>query len=172
MQKSVYILGAIILLVVAYKLFFNSKAKTGSPAPNINAELIDGSDFNWDNLKGNYVLVDFWGSWCPPCRKEIPALVGLYNQFQGQQFKSAKGFEILSIALEKNDKTSKAVAEKAGFTWKNQIIETAKFVAVSPLARAFGVTDLPSKFLIDPEGNLVGEVSLAEVKKVLQEELK
>ncbi len=146
--------------------------KTGSTAPDFKAELIDGSAFELSDLRGNYVLLDFWGSWCPPCRRDNIGLTKLYDEFKDKSFATAKGFEIVSIALEKNDKTWKKAAEKDGFNWPYQIVQKAKLVMTSPLALKYNVTNLPSKFLIDPDGNVIGaNLSYEELKKVLAENL-
>jgi thiol-disulfide isomerase/thioredoxin len=165
----------LIVALIAGGIYFFIKwnaASSGQPAPDFSAKLIDGTEFKLSDLKGKYVLIEFWGSWCPPCRAENPKVVELYKNYKGSAFKDADGFEIVTIALEKNDRTWRAAAEKDGFFWKYQIVEQAKIVVMSPLARTFGVTDLPSKFLIDPKGNLVGKVSLDEVNQTLKSKLK
>jgi thiol-disulfide isomerase/thioredoxin len=164
-----------MIAIIAGGIYFFIKwnaASSGKPAPNFKAQLIDGTEFQLSDLNGHYVLIEFWGSWCPPCRAENPKLVALYNNYKEREFKNAKGFEVVTIALEKNDRTWRAAAEKDGFNWKHQIVEQAKIVVMSPLARTFGVTDLPSKFLIDPKGNLVGKVSLEQVNQLLTSQLK
>ncbi len=173
MSKSNLIFLIIVFLGVAvYLLIKWNGASKGKPAPNFKAQLIDGAEFQLSDLSGKYVLIDFWGSWCPPCRTENPKLVALYNRYKDKEYKNATGFEVVSIALEKNDRTWSAAAEKDGFSWPYQIVEQAKLVVMSPLARTFGVTDLPSKFLIDPKGNLVAKVSLEEVNLLLEAQLK
>ncbi len=149
-----------------------NSANSGEQAPNITTVLTDDSHFSLEDLKGNYVLLDFWGSWCGPCRRENPYVVALHNKFKDQEFKDADGFKVVTVALEKNGKTWRKAAENDGFNWKYQIVEQVKFVALSPIARKYGVTDLPTKFLINPKGELVGKVSLQEVDKLLDSKVK
>ncbi len=147
-------------------------ASKGEIAPEISGQLIDGSEFNLSDLRGNYVLIDFWGSWCAPCRRENPKLVALYRKYNNQSFTDADGFEVVTIALEKNNRTWQNAAEKDGFNWEFQIVDEVKFVALSAYARFYGVTDLPSKFLINPNGELVGKVNFQTVEELLSSKLK
>ena len=168
MSKSTYVLIFIILAYLAYRIIMaKNGANSGELAPDITSNLVDGSEFALSDLKGNYILIDFWGSWCAPCRRENPMLVALHNKYKGTQFKDAEGFEVVTVALEKNDKTWRNAAEKDGFNWKYQIVEQAKFVALSSVARNYGVTDLPTKFLINPKGELIGKTSLQKVDDLL-----
>ncbi len=150
MTKVLYVLLALaVIAYIAYRFVFNPVAETGTKAPEIERKLIDGTDFNISDLRGEYVLVDFWGSWCPPCRKENPMIAWLHDKY------SDKGLNVLSIAVEKNDRGHARAIKKDKLSWPLHILETSKLVLSSPLARAYGVTDLPSKFLIDPKGNII-----------------
>jgi thiol-disulfide isomerase/thioredoxin len=163
---AVIILGAVLF-------FFLGKTKTGKGklAPEITATLDNGSAFQLSDMKGKYVLVDFWGSWCPPCRRENPNLVKLYDKYNTKDFKNAAGFEILSIAIEKNKKRVHAAIKKDGLRWPYHIIEQSGIVLTNPLALKYGVTDLPSKFLIDTDGNIVSStMSIAEIDAYLAEQ--
>lgn len=140
--------------------------KNGNSAPDFDATLIDGNPFSLSDLRGKYVLLDFWGSWCPPCRKDNPNLVSLYEQF------NSRGFEIVSIALEKNDKTWKKAIAKDGLIWPYHILRTSRLVATDVVALKYQVTDLPSKFLIDPKGEIVGvNLSKSEITNLLNTNL-
>lgn len=149
-----------ILLVIAIALFLFIKSRSpnnieNEKAPEFSAELIDGTPFNLTDLRGQYVVLDFWGSWCAPCRKENPQLVQLYKSFYGQKFKDADGFDVVTIALEKNDKRWKKASQKDGFIWKNQIVKQSRFVLTDPLAIKYQVSSVPTKLLIDPKGQIV-----------------
>ncbi len=173
MSRSSIIIIVILLTGIAGWLYikYNGVSK-GEIVPNFSEELIDGSAFNISDLRGNYVLIDFWGSWCPPCRTENPKLVELYIKYNGKEFKNANGFEIVSIALEKNDRNWEQAVAKDGLNWNYQIVQVSKLVVMSPLARLFGVTDLPTKILVDPRGNIIGKMSLTDLDAYLNSSLK
>lgn len=174
MKNTNWLYFLLALLIGLY--FYNKRGaekKTGSTAPNFTDQLMSGQPFELAELRGQYVLLDFWGSWCPPCRRDNPNLVALYKKFHGQQFVDAEGFEIVSIALEKNDKTWKKAIEKDGLTWPHHILHTSRLVAVDPLAIKYHVTDLPTKFLIGPNGDIVSvNMTRQEIEVYLRDRLR
>ena len=129
-------------------------------APEIEAELIDGTRFKLSELRGQYVVLDFWGSWCGPCLRDIPKLMGLYAKYGDKVV-------FVTVAFEKNDKRWKSVADKAGFTWKHQIVEQAKILLASPISRAYGVADIPAKFIVTPEGKLISGMNFEQMDAYL-----
>ncbi len=153
-------LAIFLIIILSYSYIKYNAASNGNQAPDFETTLVDGSSFKLSDLRGKYVLLDFWGSWCPPCLKEIPELVELHQKYP-------ENIVIVTIALEKNDKTWKKVADKAGFTWKHQIANQNRFVLMSSIARKYGVSEIPSKFLISPEGKLIGKLSFKEIDKLL-----
>jgi len=173
MKKTLSVLVLLLVPLFAYFFIYSPDKNDGKLAPDFSASLIDGSDFKLSNLRNNYVLLDFWGSWCPPCRRDNPKLVALHYQFHNKSFKDADNFEIVTVALEKNDKRWKRASEKDGFTWKNQIVKTARYVLADPLAIKYGVKDVPAKFLIDPNGQIVGvNMTKLEIAEYLSGKLK
>lgn len=167
MKKNLKIIGnlffgLVVVGIMGYFVFSKSGGNVpkGEPAPDFEAELIDGSTFTLSQLRGSYVILDFWGSWCRPCRVENPHLASLYNKYQGKSFSDAAGLEVVTVAMEKENGAWERAAEKDGFTWKYQIVEKTMFVTLSDLARKYSVTEIPAKFLIDPQGNLRSESSL------------
>ncbi|MHA7056154.1 TlpA family protein disulfide reductase [Aquimarina sp. M1] len=132
----------------------------GDTAPDFETSLVDGTPFKLSNLQGKYVLLDFWGSWCSPCIKESPQLVTLHKKYPDD-------LTIVSIALEKDSESWKKVVAKYGYAWKNQIVDQNRFVLLSDIARKYGVSEIPTKFLISPKGNLIGKYSLKQIDSVL-----
>lgn len=169
--KSLLIPIVIVAILIAIKLRAPEN-KEGEMAPAIESQLADGSDFKLSDLRGQYVLIDFWGSWCPPCRRDNPNLVALYKEFNSQKFKNAEGFEILSIALEKNDRTWQKAVTKDGLNWPYHMLRTAKLVMTDEIALKYQVKDLPTKFLLNPKGEIVGvNMTRAEIEEYLRARL-
>jgi peroxiredoxin len=136
----------------------------GSQAPEINLAQPDGSKLALSSLRGKYVLIDFWASWCGPCRQENPNVVKAYNQFKD------KGFTIYSVSLDQDKgKWEKAIAAD-GLTW-HHVSDLAGWQSVA--GAAYGVKSIPQSFLLDPQGriiakNLRGEVLAAKLAEVLK----
>jgi thiol-disulfide isomerase/thioredoxin len=140
------------------------KSMVGVTATDFTQPSPDGTNISLSSLRGKFVLVDFWASWCGPCRAESPNLVKAYQQYK------SKGFEIFSVSLdEKKDKWLKAIKDD-GYTWP-QAGDLKGWENTA--ATLFGVSGIPFNFLVDPNGvivarNLRGE----ELEKKLKELLK
>lgn len=171
------IITGVILLVAAifaYDFFLKPPSfNAGAKAPPFTVDLIDGSEFSLSDVEGNYVLLDFWGSWCGPCRKEIPELKKLYTEFHDQSYTDADNFHIVSVALEKSDKYTKRIIEAEQLNWDYHIIEVNPVVLLSSIGQLYDVKDLPTKFLLNPKGEIMGtNLPMDELRKVLKERVK
>jgi thiol-disulfide isomerase/thioredoxin len=135
-----------------------TKVAIGAPAPDFKASLRSQSSFELDQLKGKYVLLDFWGSWCAPCRKEHPDLVSIYRDFSDRAFEDADGFEIVSVAMELDSAAWQKAIEKDQLPWPYQIMEQARDLnkVRGPIAQAYNIKKVPARFIINPEGVIVG----------------
>lgn len=156
MRKIIRTITVVIVLLFVYMFIIRTaESNNGKKAPGFTAELITGEAFSLEELRGRYVLLDFWGSWCAPCRKESPELVKLYNRFKDKTFSDAEGIEVVSVALEKSGDYWRKEAEAQGFNWPYQIVQHSRVVLMSPLAQKYSVRNIPAKFLIDPEGRIL-----------------
>lgn len=125
----------------------------GDKAPELSYPDPQGNIHNLSDLKGKIVLVDFWASWCHPCRMENPHVVKLYDKFHNAKFKNADGFDIYSVSLDRN-KTDWVNAIKAdNLKWPNQVSDL-KFWQ-SEAAAKYNVNAIPQTFLLDAKGNII-----------------
>lgn len=141
---------------VSKKLDESRSGAVGKTAPVFSTTDIDGKSLSLSDFKGKYVLLDFWASWCVPCRKGNPHLIKLYQQYKG------KGFEIIGIADDdsKPEKWHKAVEQDEIGIWKH-VLRGAKFDGTNfdlskDVTQGYGVSSLPTKVLIDPQGIIIG----------------
>jgi len=171
MKKLMNLLFLLAILGYAgYYIYKMPKFSKGGTTPEFHAELMDGTSFKLSDLQGKYVMLDFWGSWCGPCRRDNPNLVRLNREYNGRQFKNADGFEILSVAIETNEKSWKRAIAKDQLTWKYHIVQTDRFK--SPIPSMYGVNEIPTKYLLDPKGEIIAvNPGYDETKKILDAQL-
>jgi len=119
--------------------------RVGTPAPSVEAVDLAGAPVRLEDLRGRYVLVDFWATWCAPCVVELPRLQAAHAKYRD------KGFEIVAVSL---DETKAAVVD---FVKARKLPWTQVHNATSngDLVEAFGVKNIPATFLIDPKGTII-----------------
>lgn len=124
------------------------KLAIGSPAPEITLPNPDGEIVPLSSLRGKYVLIDFWASWCKPCRRENPNVVKMYHEYKD------KGFDIYSVSLDREKTHWKMAIEQDGLTW-NHVSDLKYFQ--SEAAALYNIQGIPQTFLIDPDGNIIAK---------------
>lgn len=174
-MKSIVI--TVVACIVFINVFFLAKSyflrphiEQGAEAANISGTLRNGSGFSLSDLRGKYVLLDYWGSWCKPCRESHPQLVKLYNDYHDKVFKDGSGFEIVSFGVEKNQEAWLNAIAQDNLDWEYHLVSTHLFD--SPQVKAFDVKQIPTKFLINPEGIIIAvNPGFPDVKYLLDQRL-
>ena len=138
----------------------------GEVAPKIVSIQRNGEPFDLSILRGHYVLIDFWGSWCGPCIQEAPQLKALNTKYLGKKFSDAASFNIVSVGIEKDKDRWLSAIEQLGIS---DFTHVSDFQYLdSPIAKAYGVRVIPTKFLLNTEGVIIGvNQSIEDIEKVL-----
>lgn len=118
----------------------------GAAAPEIALPSPDGTTVKLSAMRGKYVLVDFWASWCPPCRAENPNIVAAYQQYKN------KNFDILGVSLDDDKDAWQKAITKDNLTWHH--VSDLKRWESAP-ARVYNVQSIPTNFLVDPNGVII-----------------
>lgn len=119
----------------------------GSLAPELEGPSPDGTVYKLSSLKGKVVLIDFWASWCGPCRKENPGVVALYEKYKD------KGFTVFSVSLDSDKNAWMRAIETDKLIWPYHISELKRWDGL--LSRSYGVNSIPFTVLIDAEGKVI-----------------
>ena len=164
MNKTRIALGASVALLAVFgfttRLSSVEGGKVGTAigdkAPELAFYNVDSTKvLKLSSLKGQYVLVDFWASWCGPCRRENPNVVRAYEKYSKTKFKEGKGFTIYSVSLDKNRSSWKHAIEQDKLAWPNHVSDLGAWSSAG--ARIYGVNSIPMNFLIDPNGIIIGK---------------
>ena len=131
----------LILAILAIACGSGNKSKSGqSELTDFTLISLDGEEYTLSALEGQVVIIDFWATWCPPCRNSIPTFVKLYEKYH------ERGFTILGIGLDDEQDLIK---------FNNQMnIPYPIFVGSNDLAKAYGVTGIPKTIFVDKKGNI------------------
>ncbi|MDX1686144.1 MAG: TlpA disulfide reductase family protein [Saprospiraceae bacterium] len=164
MRTFIILVVGVALFWMARYFYFKPSYIYGEQLPDFEVELLSGSTLETKDLEGHVVLIDFWGSWCGPCRKEAPELVKLYDDYNDKPM----DFEIFAIGIETDRSRWLNAIEKDGLDWPWHYSSVSRFK--DPLASEFGVRQIPTKFLIDEKGMIVAvDPTLEEVRSYLEE---
>ena len=140
----------------------NRTIKIGEPAPELKFEDPSGNTLELGKItRGRVVLLDFWASWCRPCRTANPKLVAMYERYKEKEFKSAKkGFTIVSVSLDQNKEAwVKAIADDK-LVWEYHMSDLGGWQ--SKAASIYGIEFVPQAFLVGPDGKVLAKYMMAE----------
>jgi peroxiredoxin len=126
-----------------------TKLTVGGKAPDFSLKTAKGENISLADAKGKVVLIDFWASWCRPCRMENPNVVRLYNQYK------EKGFTVFSVSLDNNMQKWVSAIEQDGLIWNYHGSNLLGWQC--PVAQLYKVNSIPQTYLIDKNGDIVGK---------------
>jgi len=155
------IVGVGLLALLAFALFSPSggRPQQGQPTPDFTLVLFDGSEISPGDLRGQIVVLNFWASWCTPCRREAPALQAVWETYEGQ------GIVFLGVSYKDAEDASRAFVEEFGITYPNGTDSRGR------IGRLYGVTGVPETFIIDAQGKVawfhMGEVEAGVLERQL-----
>lgn len=127
----------------------------GNKAPEIEMMDPSGKIVKLSSLKGKIVLIDFWASWCRPCRIENPNVVAAYNNYKDKKFKNGDSFTIYSVSLDQNKEAWQAAITQDGLVWPAHVSDLLGWNNAA--AMKYGVAGIPTNYLINGEGIIIGK---------------
>lgn len=125
---------------------------TGSKYIDFAIEGVNGKEFKLSSIKNKMILLDFWASWCGPCRRENPNVVEAYEKYSKTKFENGKGLEIVSVSLDRDREKWKAAIAADKLAWKYHGYDEG-----GKVSNIYGITSIPYSLLIDSEGNIVAQ---------------
>jgi thiol-disulfide isomerase/thioredoxin len=129
--------------------------EVGNKAPEIIEKSVDGKDLKLSDLKGKYVLIDFWAAWCGPCRRENPTVVAAYQKYKDKKFNGGNGFTIYSVSLDRTKEDWVTAIKADKLEWPNHVSDLKYWQA--KYAGIYGVRSIPANFLINGDGVIVAK---------------
>jgi DsbE subfamily thiol:disulfide oxidoreductase len=156
--------GLVLLALMAYGFLSSGEGgrlQPGEPVPEFDLELLDGSSLRWSDLQGQVVVLNFWASWCAPCRREASDLQAVWEAYRDQ------GVLLVGITYRDAQDASRTFVDEHGITYPNGVDEMGR------ISDAYGVTAVPETYVIDRQGQLawsqIGELRAEVLTRQLEQ---
>lgn len=170
-MKKIIALTLISCLTTTLTLGQKVGLKIGDIAPELAYNNPKGKEMKLSSLRGKIVLIDFWSSWCGPCRRENPNIVNAYKKYSKETFKQGKGFEVYSLSLDKkHDAWVKAINQDQLF-WQFHVSDLGGWQSEG--SNKYGIRSIPSNVLINGKGVIIArDLKGASLHRFLEEQKK
>lgn len=134
-----------------------AKTEEGAVAPDFTLNTVDGEKFTLSQKRGKYVLLDFWASWCAPCRASFSTIAKIHEQYKG------KSLSVIGVSLDKDQKAWEKALKEEGCTW-TQVCDLN-----GEIAKQYAIEAIPALILIDPDGRIVGRFDKGKIVNKLSQ---
>lgn len=176
MMKKNLVLSSFILLVGIISVAWVSNPMgvptVGDKAVDLKFLNPEGKEMALSDLEGHVVLLDFWASWCGPCRRANPHVVGVYEEYKDKKFiKGTEGFTVFSVSLDQDKNRWIAAIEKDNLSWDYHVSDLKGWRTEA--GKPYGIRSIPTTYLMDEEGYIIARnPSPAVIKMELDKRLK
>lgn len=162
-QVVIFLVLAALVYFIYQFMYLKPTFMIGEKVPTFRTKTIDGKNFSIDDLNGKLVLMEFWGTWCGPCRKQMPELSKIYRTYKDSLHGT---FEIVSLAMDDDTAALRMVINRDSLSWPYHLREPQNGGEISAL---FQIKQIPTSYLINDKSQIIKvNPTIEELKDVLQ----